>query len=330
MVLANLNTKTYFSTGVMSPEQLRDWHVRHKVDVLNVSDRDQIEGARRAANYNFERPAAPPMTVTVGQEWHAHPDLVLVHTDRLWHGSDDARDSIIEGVHRFGGAAVVAHPWSRMTDTTLADQYARGVDGVELVNGVIYGGQGIIQTSQRAEPKRALLGVTDPKFGPNLYAVTLIPRAYASSPRRVATALRLGLTEVLYAVPGGAVSAAERSANPLQMMGLLPALRTLFETPRPRRVVWLVTMIAMLGLWWLSIRGVHTPRLGRGWARLLFWGSGFILAASPLGLQWQLRAAIGPIPVPAILLAVVPFAVVLLATSHHLALHEEARKEPSA
>jgi len=322
LVLANLHTKTHYSTGFMSPAQLRDWHYAHKVRVLNVADRDQIEGAREAAQYNFERPLEPPMTVIVGQHWRAHPDLVFVNVDRLWEGGDADRAHVIDGVRKMGGASFVAHPWDRMDGTTLREVLAVGADGAELVNGVIDGGREVVEAVHASEPPRALLGVTDPKFGPHLNAVTLIPRTLAGSPRAVATAIRKGLTEVLYAVPGGTVSSRERAANPLRSSGVLPALYSLGEVRLGRRAVWLATIAFMLGLWWISTHKVTRPRLRKAWARVLFWFSGLVLLASPLLLSWQLRAAIGPIPVPVVLLSVAPFAVTLLASAHHLALHQ--------
>jgi len=322
LVLANLHTKTHYSTGFMSPRQLRDWHFAHGVRVLNIADRDQIEGARSAAQYNFERPVEPRMTVIVGQTWRAHPDLVLVHIDRLWEGLDEDRVRVLEGVRKLGGASFVAHPWDRMAGTSLSEVLAQGADGAELVNGVINGGREVVEAALAIDPPRAMLGVTDPKFGPHLNAVTLIPAAHAGSPRGVTHAIRSGLTEVLYAVPGGTVSNRERKANPLRSFGILPALNSLGEASISRRLVWLATIALMLGLWWISTHNVKRPRLAKRWARVLFCGSGIILLGSPLGMSWELRAALGPIPVPLLLISVAPFAVTLLASAHNLALHQ--------
>jgi len=330
VVLANLHTTTNYSTGFMSPAQLRDWHFAHRVTVLNVADRDQIEGAREAARYNFERPVEPRMTVVVGHEWRAHPDMVLVNVDRLWEGTDADRAAIFEGVRKMGGASFAAHPWDRMDGTNLAAVLNFGADGAELVNGVINGGREVIDAAHAHEPPRALLGVTDPKFGPHLHAITLIPRNYSRSPRGVATAIRKGLTEVLYAVPGGTVSSRERASNPLWTFGLLPALYSLAEAPFGRRVVWLLTLVLMLGLWWISIHSVKTPRLRARWAHLMFWGSGVVLLGGMFGLSWEVRSVLGPVSVTVQLLSVAPFAVTLLASAHHLALHQEQPEEPAA
>jgi len=328
VVLANLNTKTHYSTGFMSPAQLRNWHYAHGVRVLNVADRDQVDGARKAARFNFDHPAEPRMTVIVGQEWRARPDLVLVNVDRLWDMSDDERAILVAGVRKGGGATFVAHPWSRMEGKTLTSVLAEKIDGVELVNGVINGGREVIDAAQEREPPYAMLGVTDPKFGPHLNAVTLIPSKYADTPRGVVEALRRGLTEVLYAVPGGTVTSRERAANPLRTLGVLPALYSLGEVPLGRRVVWVITIVLMLSMWWISTRGAHRARLRRHWAFLMFVGSGIVLLGAPLAMSWELRAAVGPVPVPVLLICVAPFAVTLLASAHNLALHQQQPEEP--
>ena len=53
-----------------------------------------------------------------------------------------------------------------------------------------------------------------------------------------------------------------------------------------------------------------------------------ILLGAPLAMSWELRAAVGPIPVPVLLICVAPFAVTLLASAHNLALHQQQPEEP--
>jgi len=326
-VTAALNTKTHVSTGMLSPRQLRDWHLRHKVSVLNVADRDRIDGALAAARYNRERPLPVPMTVIVGQELSIRPDVVLVNVDRARAPGDAGLGEVARSVRAAGGATFIAHPWSRAGEP-LGESLDKGVDGVEIVNGVIHGGQEVVDAARRLEGrKKALVGVADQKFGPHLKAVTLIPRDFAKSPRGVVEALRRGTTEVLYAVPGGTMSAAEYHAGDfkhLQTVGVLPALRALLSAPRLRRTIWLGSLLLMLTLWWLSIAPVKRPQLRRGLARLLFWSTGLVLVLSPFLLHWQVRAAIGVVPAPWIAFGSAPLAVVLLACSHNLALYEDA------
>jgi len=325
-VTAALNTKTHYSTGMLSPRQLRDWHLRHDIGVLNVSDRNTIEGARATAEYNRERPLPAPMTVIVGQELSIRPDLILLHVDRVRDPAASEVEEVARSVRAGGGATFVAHPWSRL-DEPLGKTLERGVDGAEIVNGVIHGGQGVIDAARRFGRSKALVGVTDLKFGPHLNVVTLIPRNLAGSPRGVALALRKGVTEVLYAVPGGAVSAAEYHAGEfkqLKTVGVLPALRSLLETTRARRTVWLGTLLLILALWWLSITPVRRPQLPRGFARLAFWASGLLLILSPFALHWEVRAVLGPVPAPWLAFASAPIALVVLACSHNLALYERS------
>ena len=131
----------------------------------------------------------------------------------------------------------------------------------------------------------------------------------------------------LYAVPGGTVSAEEYTANQLQTVGIIPALRSLLETTRLRRMIWIGTLLLVFSLWWLSITPVKQPQLRRGTARVLFWLCGLLLVGSPAALQWQLRAAVGPIPVPWVIFACAPLVLVVLACAHNLSLYEEAAQE---
>jgi len=320
MVMANLNTKTIYSTGVLTPRQLRNWHAAHGVAVLNVADRGQVEGARRVARYNFEEPDAPAMTVTIGMEWHGHPNLITVNSDRLWGQAGEKRADVIAEVRRHGGATFIAQPWLRL-DEPLATALERGADGVEYVNSAYRAGQSVIDAATEANPPRALIGVSNPRFvGPHLNAITLLPRSAAASPRRVAAALRSGLTEVLYSV-GSAMSTLERDSNPLEEAGILPALRTLGATSRARRAIWFLTIAFVMALWWLSVRSVKKPRLSRTVTRVIFWTSGVLVWLPVGGVLWQVRAFIGPIPIPILLSVSVPFAMVLLATSHHMWLY---------
>ncbi|MHC4450457.1 MAG: PHP domain-containing protein [Planctomycetota bacterium] len=325
-VTANLNTKTHFSTGLLSPRQLRDWHLRHEVSVLNVSDRNLIAGALEAAQYNRDRPLPAPMTVIVGEELSIRPDLILLNVERVHHPDGAEMGVVAEEVRAAGGATFIAHPWSRLNEP-IGKALERGIEGVEIVNGVIHGGQEVVDAARRFGRTKALLGVTDHKFGPHLNAVTLVPRALARTPRGVCVALQKGMTEVLYAVPGGTVSAEEYHAaefKQLKTVGLVPALNTLLETSRMRRTIWVGTLLLIFTLWWLSITPVKRPQLRRGVARIFFWSAGLLLIVSPLALQWEVRAALGPIPVPWIVFGAAPLALVVLACAHNLALYEEA------
>ena len=48
-----------------------------------------------------------------------------------------------------------------------------------------------------------------------------------------------------------------------------------------------------------------------------------MLLGGMFGLSWEMRSTFGPISVAVLLLSVAPFAVTLLASAHHLALHQE-------
>ena len=78
------------------------------------------------------------------------------------------------------------------------------------------------------------------------------------------------------------------------------------------------------------MRSVHQPRFSRVRTRLLFWLSGVCIWLPCAGVLWQVRAVIGPVPIPLLLCVSAPFAMVLLAMSHHLWIYEcAASSDPS-
>jgi hypothetical protein len=183
---------------------------------------------------------------------------------------------------------------------------------------VIHGGRHVIESARRLE--KTLVGTIDYKFGPHVSALTLIPTRLARSARGVVEALRSGRTRVLYAVPGGTLTGEAYRAGRPGVAETVAGLRTLLETPRSRRAVWFGWLAAILLIWRLSTRErerseqtTKRRRLGTRGARILFILCAIGEIATPVGLSWQVREMVGPVPVPLLLAAAALLAVPLLA-----------------
>jgi hypothetical protein len=300
-VKASLHTQTDRSTGLLSPAQLVGWHYRRGFRVLNVADRDSSRGGEEARRVAADAGLKPPLTVTVGEEWHGSPDLVCVNITHSWRPRDLSLEETVAGVQQAGGAVFLAHPWSKRKERTLEDLFRAGVDGVEIVNGVVHGGSAVVSSATAAE--RALLGVIDYKYGPHVNAVTLIPERLAGSPRGVVTAIRKRQTRVVYAIPGGATTGAAYEAE-LGTLELRSGLHTLTVTPHGRRAVWFAWLAAVVLLWAVTTRRPVPARgrpLGARTARTIFLVCVVIEFALPAALSWQIREAFGTLPMPFLL-----------------------------
>ncbi|MFI5401654.1 MAG: PHP domain-containing protein [Planctomycetota bacterium] len=339
-VPASLHNHTDRSTGLLSPRDLVIWHVKRDFRVLNVSDKNTIKGGLLARDalarlVEEEGPLTPPLVVTVGDEWHGQPDIVFVHATREPQlPPEPERDltpqerkahrlrylaELAAAVHADGGALFLAHPWSKVPgEMRLEEMFGAGLDGVEVFNGVIHGGDSWISTA--VDANKALFGVLDYKFGPHVNTLTLLDARLAVTPEGVAKAVRSGATLVLYAVPRGPRSAAEWKAAQVGLRGAMEGLLSLREVPRARRAVWFGWGALGILLWWITTR--RDRGLGRAAARTLF----FACAAGELLLlalvSSQARAAIGTVPVAVVVAATAVLAVPLLVASHSLALLE--------
>jgi hypothetical protein len=339
-VPASLHNHTDVSTGLLSPRQVVIWHLKRGFRVLNISDKDSIQGGvrgREALRRLDEQkgPFLPPLLVVVGNEWHGQPDIVFVNTthepalppeppadlpkeERHAHRLRYLAD-LATRIHAEDGALFLAHPWSKVPGAmTLEEIFAAGLDGVEVVNGVIHGGDGRIRAALDA--KKSLFGVIDYKYGPHVTAITLLEERLARTPEGVAKAVREGRKLVLYAIPGGQRSPEEWRAARVGLRPALEGLDSLREAPRERRAVWFAWGLLGLVLWWLATR--TEKGLGKAAGRVVF----AACAAAELGLMlflWsEVRFAVGTVPVPILLVAHAVIAVPLLAASHSLAILE--------
>ncbi len=318
-VPASLHAQSNHSTGFLSPRDLWRWHYARGFRVLNVSDRNTVEGAWRALEQGRER-AEPPLLALVGSEWTGDPDLVLVHVKRR-HDPALPFASVLADVEREGGCAVVAHPWSDHS-RPLDEVLSGGAAGAELVNAHIHGGAAVTETCRRLG--KAMLGVLDYKYGPHVTALTLLPAQAAESPAGVVDALRRSLTRILYAVPGGTLSSASYGAGMLESSGAWAGLRWLLETRLARRGVWFVTLAMLALLWRAGARRRPGRAIRAAAARTLFVISAVLLAGTMAGLSWQVRERFGPIPVEFVLGTATILAIPLLAATIRLAHAEES------
>jgi hypothetical protein len=322
-VVASLHSQTDRTTGLLSPENVVRWHFQRGFRVVNVSDRDQIRAGQDAVAFARRAGLEPPMLVIVGEEWHVHPDLVLLNVKRprkAHHLEDDALRETVADVKREGGLVTVAHPWAKLEPRSLDLMFRAGVDGAEIVNGVIHGGSLVVEAARRH--KRALVGVLDYKYGPHVNAVTLIRMRRARTAAGVVAAVRERDTIALYAVPGGTVTGAAYEAADLGLTGAAAGVRALYETPRPRRLTWLGWLAAIAALWWLTVRepkGSVRRSMSRRLARAIFVVCCVIECALPAGASWEVRATLGTAPVVLLLAIAAVVAVPLLAAAHTLA-----------
>jgi predicted metal-dependent phosphoesterase TrpH len=317
-VPASLHVHTNVSTGLLSPEDSVRWHHARGFRVLNVTDRDSIRGGVEARAFAESLGLVPSLLVTVGDEWHGNPDIAFVNVTRHHPTGGDLK-ALATAVHDEGGALFIAHPWSKVpAKLSLEDIFEAGVDGVEVVNGVIHGGEARTRTA--LDRRKTLFGVIDHKYGPHVNALTLLDARMARTPEGVVQAVREGPTLVLHAVPGGVRSAEEWKAAELGLRGAAGGLASLYEAPRARRCVWFAWVGTILGLWWLATR--ERKVLAPATSRILLVTCGLLLLALLLGVWFEARAALGVVPVPVLLLAAAVLAVPFLAASHSLATAE--------
>ena len=333
-VQANFHAQTDYSTGFLRPIDVVRWHRHRGIQVVNISDKDSIEGALAAQRALAREPdllrSNPPLVVLVGEEFHGEPDVVLVHIKRSYDPKRRGLADVVEAVHADGGALFVAHPWSKLK-RPLADVLDEGVDGVEVVNGVIHGGRHTVEAAlgDRAVPemRKALIGSLDYKLGPHVSAVTLVPRAALvpydpSNPGSVgksaATVVRMilsGHTRVLYAIPGTPRTGTSWEVGRFGPAAALVGLRTLYTSSRWRRTMWLLWVVVLGALWKLATRNAQPPgRVGR-W-RILFMVACTAQLLLLVPLSWQVREIMGVVPVKTLVVLGAVFAVPLLASAH--------------
>lgn len=315
-VAASLHVQSNRCTGLLGPRELVRWHYKRGFRVLAITDRTSTEAAVEARRFSMESGLEPSMLVLAGQEWHASPDIVLLNLKEGPMEEGTGIPKAVAAVRSGGGASFVAHPWDKMR-VPLDEIFGHGVDGAELVNGVIHGGDRVVTAAKRNE--KALLGVLDYKFGPHVLALTLIPESMSKTARGVVEAIRERRTRVLYAVPGGPRTFAEWKAGEFGYGGVEATVYSLLEVPLWRRATWYGWFALITILWWIGARPRARSRIMRpAIARTLLLVSAALMLALLSTLQWQVRDVLGTVPINVLLALWALLAVPLLAATRAL------------
>jgi hypothetical protein len=319
-VLANLHAHSDRSTGLLSPRRLVAWHAARGFRVMSVTDKNLATPSLEAERAARAMGAADSFLVVPGQEYQGDAHVVLLGARRDLRPRPGDLAFVLEEVRESGGGAILAHPWYGIRlPHPLERMLEMQIDGVEVVNRAVQGGMHALNAAKRAN--RALVGALDYKYGPHVTSVTLLPERMAGSLSGVVQALRERKTRVLFAVPGGTMAATSYDTRPLWLHGARDGVRSLLETPRPRRLVWIATLALFVGLWALATRR-RAPTARTGLWRALFLAAALLELALLAPLSWQVRAAVGTVPVDVLVGLGALFAVPLLASAHNLACSE--------
>ncbi len=190
-LLANLHTHTTQSNGFLTPEQVVWWHYWRGYRIVGVTDSNTVQGGKRALE--FVQRTGLPVTVLIGEEFRGKTHLVLlnIHHDITPREFDVPK--AIKEAKRQGGVVIAAHPWSGRHE--IADLIAWGVDGVEVTNGSVLGGQRLRTLCQ--QHRLAAIGSLDFRSEIDPDTATVLP-SWATTPEKVAEALQKGHCAALY------------------------------------------------------------------------------------------------------------------------------------
>jgi len=138
---ADVHIHTTCSDGLMTPEALVDYVVKHTdLDVIAVTDHDTTEGAHRARAY--ARRHYPDFEVIIGQEvTSAECDILALYIHEDIPAGLSAEESI-RRIHAQGGLAIAAHPYAFVMPMIGVDGMKGAgdrikdlpFDGVEAIN----------------------------------------------------------------------------------------------------------------------------------------------------------------------------------------------------
>jgi predicted metal-dependent phosphoesterase TrpH len=138
---ADLHIHTHHSDGQDGPAEVVAWAARIGLDVIAITDHDQIDGARIASAIARREPGSPE--VIVGEEVSSLDGHILaLFIDRLIPPDMSAAETVA-AIHEQGGLAIAAHPYWRASSTdhkgrvySLGDRIADlDLDAVEVING---------------------------------------------------------------------------------------------------------------------------------------------------------------------------------------------------
>jgi predicted metal-dependent phosphoesterase TrpH len=139
--IADLHIHTHHSDGQDGPTEVVAWAAHIGLDVIAITDHDQIDGALIAAAIARREPGSPD--VIVGEEVSSLDGHILaLFIDRLV-PPDMSAAATVAAIHDQGGLAVAAHPYWRASSADhkgraygLGDRIAElDLDAVEVING---------------------------------------------------------------------------------------------------------------------------------------------------------------------------------------------------
>ncbi len=139
--IADLHIHTHHSDGQDGPAEVLAWAHRIGLDVIAITDHDQIDGALIAAEIARHEKGSPE--VIVGEEVSSLDGHILaLFIDRLI-PPDQSAEATVAAIHEQGGLAVAAHPYWRSSSSDhrgriygLGDRIADlDLDAIEVLNG---------------------------------------------------------------------------------------------------------------------------------------------------------------------------------------------------
>lgn len=139
--IADLHIHTHHSDGQDGPAEVLAWAGRIGLDVIAITDHDQIDGALIAAEMARREPESPD--VIVGEEVSSLEGHILaLFIERLVPPDMTAAETVA-AIHEQGGLAIAAHPYWRSSSTDhkgrvygLGNRIAElDFDAVEVING---------------------------------------------------------------------------------------------------------------------------------------------------------------------------------------------------
>jgi predicted metal-dependent phosphoesterase TrpH len=139
--IADLHIHTHHSDGQDGPAEVVAWAARIRLDVIAITDHDQIDGALIAAAIARREPGSPD--VIVGEEVSSLDGHILALYIEGLVPPDMSAAKTIAAIHEQGGLAVAAHPYWRTSSTDhkgrlygIGDRIADlDFDAVEVING---------------------------------------------------------------------------------------------------------------------------------------------------------------------------------------------------
>ena len=136
---ADLHVHSHWSDGAQAPESIVMAAARRRLDVLAITDHDEIRGALRARDFAAAHPTLG-LEVVVGEEISTrNGHLIGLWLDEVVPPGLSAAETIAR-IHAQGGLAVAAHPFHPLRGVDRG-QYSVGrlipelaLDAIEVVN----------------------------------------------------------------------------------------------------------------------------------------------------------------------------------------------------